>query len=34
MDVNEQTAVDHGLTKEEFKKINNLLKRKPNLTAV
>ena len=34
MDVNEQTAVDHGLTKEEFKKINNLLKRKPNLTEL
>ena len=34
MDVNEKTAVDHGLTKEEFKKINNLLKRKPNLTEL
>ena len=34
MDVNEQTAVDHGLTKEAFKKINNLLKRKPNLTEL
>ena len=28
MEVNEQVAVDHGLTKEEFKKINNLLKKK------
>ena len=34
MEVNEQVAVDHGLTKEEFKKINNLLKRKPNLTEL
>ncbi len=34
MEVNEQIAVDHGLTKEEFKKINNLLKRKPNITEL
>ncbi len=34
MEVNEQVAVDHGLTKEEFKKINNLLKRKPNITEL
>ena len=34
MKVNEQVAVDHGLTKEEFKKINDLLKRKPNITEL
>ena len=34
MQVNEQVAIDHGLTKEEFKKINDLLKRKPNLTEL
>ncbi len=34
MQVNEKVAVDHGLTKEEFKKINDLLKRKPNLTEL
>ena len=34
MEVIEQTAIDHGLTKEEFKKINDLLKRKPNLTEL
>ena len=34
MEVNEQIAVDHGLTKEEFIKINNLLNRKPNLTEL
>ncbi len=34
MEVNEQTAVDHGLSKDEFKKINDLLKRKPNLTEL
>ena len=34
MEVNEQVAVDHGLTKEEFKKINDLLKRKPNITEL
>ena len=34
MEVNEQTAIDHGLNKEEFKKINKLLKRKPNFTEL
>ena len=34
MQVNEQIAIDHGLTKDEFKKINDLLKRKPNLTEL
>ena len=34
MEVNEKVAVDHGLTKEEFKKINDLLKRKPNITEL
>ena len=34
MEVNEQTAIDHGLSKDEFKKINDLLKRKPNLTEL
>ena len=34
MEVKVQTAVDHGLTKDEFKKINDLLKRKPNLTEL
>ena len=34
MKVDEQIAIDHGLTKEEFKKINDLLKRKPNLTEL
>ena len=34
MEVNEQTAIDHGLSKHEFKKINDLLKRKPNLTEL
>ena len=34
MEVNEQIAVDHGLTKEEFIKINKLLNRKPNLTEL
>ena len=34
MEVNEQVAVDHGLTKEEFKKISDLLKRKPNITEL
>ena len=28
MEVNEQIAIDHGLKKEEFKKICDLLKRK------
>ena len=34
MEVNEQIAIDHGLSKDEFKKINDLLKRKPNLTEL
>ena len=34
MEVNEQTAIDHGLSKDEFKKINDLLSRKPNLTEL
>ena len=34
MEVNEQIAVDHGLKKEEYKKICNLLKRVPNLTEL
>ena len=34
MEVNEQVAIDHGLTKEEFNKINDLLKRTPNLTEL
>ena len=32
MEVNEQIAIDHGLKKEEFSKICDLLKRTPNLT--
>ena len=34
MIVNEQIAVDHGLKKEEFKKICDLLKRTPNITEL
>ena len=34
MSVNEQIAVDHGLKKEEFNKICDLLKRTPNLTEL
>ena len=34
MEVNEQIAVDHGLKKEEFSKICDLLKRTPNLTEL
>ena len=34
MEVNEQIAIDHGLKKEEYKKICNLLKRVPNLTEL
>ena len=34
MEVNEQTAIDHGLSKDEFKKIKDLLERKPNLTEL
>ena len=32
--VNEQVAVDHGLKKDEYKKICNLLKRIPNITEL
>ncbi len=32
--VNEQIAIDHGLKKEEYKKICDLLKRVPNLTEL
>ena len=34
MEVNEKVAIDHGLKKEEFKKICALLKRVPNLTEL
>ncbi len=34
MIVNEQTAIDHGLKKEEYKKICDLLKRIPNITEL
>ena len=34
MIVNEKVAVDHGLKKDEYKKICNLLKRVPNITEL
>ena len=34
MIVNEQIAIDHGLKKDEYKKICDLLKRKPNITEL
>ena len=34
MEVNEQIAIDHGLKKEEYKKICDLLSRVPNLTEL
>ena len=34
MEVNEQIALDHGLKKEEYKKICDLLKRVPNFTEL
>jgi len=34
MIVNEQVAIDHGLKKDEYKKICNLLKRIPNITEL
>ncbi len=34
MEVNEQTAIDHGLKKDEYIKICKLLKRTPNLTEL
>ncbi len=32
--INEQVAIDHGLKKDEFKKICDLMKRTPNLTEL
>ena len=32
--VNEKTAIDHGLKKNEFKEICSLLKRVPNITEL
>ncbi len=34
MEVNEQIAIDHGLKKEEYQKICDLLKRNPNITEL
>ena len=34
MEVNEKIAIEHGLKKEEFDKINKLLKRVPNITEL
>ena len=34
MIVNEQLAIDHGLKKDEYKKICDLLKRVPNITEL
>ena len=34
MEVNEKIAIDHGLKKEEFDKICELLKRVPNITEL
>ena len=34
MEVNEKIAIDHGLKKDEFKKICDLLKRTPNITEL
>ena len=34
MEVNEQIAIDHGLKKDEYKKICDLLKRTPNITEL
>ena len=34
MIVNEQVAVDHGLKKDEYAKICELLKRAPNITEL
>ena len=33
-EVNEQLAIDHGLKKDEYKKICDLLKRTPNITEL
>ena len=34
MIVNEKIAIDHGLKKDEYKKICELLKRNPNITEL
>ena len=34
MEVSESVALDHGLKKEEYKKICELLKRVPNITEL
>ena len=34
MIVNEQVAIDHGLKKDEYAKICELLNRKPNITEL
>ena len=34
MEVNEQLAIDHGLKKDEYAKICELLKRTPNITEL
>ena len=34
MIINEQVAIDHGLNKDEYKKICELLKRTPNITEL
>jgi len=34
MEINEKIAIDHGLKKDEFKKICELLKRTPNITEL
>ena len=34
MEVTEAVAIDHGLKKDEFSKICNLLKRIPNITEL
>ena len=34
MEVNEKIAIDHGLQKDEYKKICDLLKRVPNITEL
>ena len=33
-EVNEHIAIDHGLKKDEYKKICDLLKRTPNITEL
>ena len=34
MEVNEKIAIEHGLKKDEFKKICDLLRRVPNITEL